>query len=479
MADYTPRTADELRDILLRNLAAYLPEISTAPGSLARLEAAAYARLVADLHVRIAALDANLTPLTANESGLAAWAALLGVARRAAIGASGSQVLEVRGLAGAVVPANTTLTHRTGLAFRIPTGFTMPAAKVYLADVEAVDTGADTNLQAGEGLRFDSAPTNIEPGARLVESLTGGLDQEPLGQWRQRVVDRFRLGAQGGTRADYEAWILEASTDVGAAYVYPNKPTVGSVSVAGLRTGTGSSRALSSLERDAIGDYLETVRPISDNVIVMTTPTTRVNIDIRIDVLSSAGFDWDDSSGYTVTSYDAATGQLVFDPQVPPDLAAGSLLTVASNDPDAAGADGYPALVSAIVDTTTAVIAPFGDRSTALSWTPSAGDPIYAYSTTADRVREAVLNGYEVGCDTGDFFPGINQLGPANPGQEYGTWRSDVTLNRLRTAALSVPEVVDVTVVTPVADVLATEHEFPDDSQVEVLIPGQVLVRGS
>ncbi len=34
-----------------------------------------------------------------------------------------------------------------------------------------------------------------------------------------------------------------------------------------------------------------------------------------------------------------------------------------------------------------------------------------------------------------------------------------------------------VTVVAPAADVLATEYEFPDDNIVELLVPGQVVVR--
>jgi uncharacterized phage protein gp47/JayE len=478
---YAPKTPQELRDALLRTLAAYLPQVPTTPGGFAYLEAAAIARIVADLHVRLDEQDRNATPLTASETGLAVWAELLDVPRGGASGSSRSQCLRVNGDAGAVIPANSTLTHRTGLQFEVPTAITLPASGTALADVRALSTGANTNLVAGEALRFDAAITDVSPAGRLELDLQGGTDEEPLGQWRARVVERFRIAIQGGTRSDYQAWSHEALPTVRfVPYPYPNKPTDGTVSIAGLRVGSGSTRSLTTAERDAIADYLETRRPITDQVVVMETVPTTVHVDLRIGVLPSAAFDWDDSPGYTVTSYNATTAQLVVSPNLPPELAPGHLLTVAKVTPGSSGADGHPSSVSAIVSTTTCVLAPFGGRSQPLAWTPSPGDPIYAYSLTADAVRNAVLSGYEIGCGSDAVpQPGMDTLGPANPGQVYGDWLADLERDRLAAAARSVAGVTDCTVVTPGSDQTATEYAFPDDDQVGYLVPGQVVVRSA
>jgi uncharacterized phage protein gp47/JayE len=224
-----------------------------------------------------------LTMASASETGLAVWAELLNVPRGGASGSSRSQCLRVNGASGAVIPANSTLTHRTGLQFEVPTAITIPASGTALADCRAISTGAATNITAGEALRFDAAITDISPAARLERDLTGSADQEPLGQWRARVVQRFRIAIQGGTRSDYEAWCHEALPTVRfVPYPYPNKPTVGTVSIAGLRVGSGSTRSLTTAERDAIADYLETRRPITDQVVVMeTVPTAAARTGIR------------------------------------------------------------------------------------------------------------------------------------------------------------------------------------------------------
>jgi Baseplate J-like protein len=348
-------------------------------------------------------------------------------------------------------------------------------------DCRALSTGTSTNLTAGEALRFDTPPTDVSPAGRLELDLQGGTDEEPLGQWRARVVQRFRIAVQGGTRSDYEAWIIEALDTVRlVAFVYPNKPTNGSVSVCGLRSGSGATRALTAAERDAIAAYLETRRPISDRVIVLVTLPTLVHVDLRLSVLGSAAFDWDDSPGYTVTSYDPGTAQLVVSPNLPPELAPGDLLTVARVTPGVSGSDGHPAAVSAIVNTTTCVLAPFGGRSQPLVWTPAPGDPIYASSRTAYAVRRAVLAGYSIGCGSGAVpQPGMDTIGPANPGQVYGDWLADLQRDRLAAAAESVAGVTNCTVVAPATDQVATEYPFPDDAEVEFFIPGQVLVRSA
>lgn len=476
---YTLPTVEELRDRGLRGANAELPEYRTGPGSLAYAEVATFATIVRDAHVRLDVIDADSRPDTATEAGLDRWGTdVLGVPRKGATGARKAAALEIRGTNGAVVPVDTEYTYQ-GIRYKITSAVTIPASEFIYADIEAIDTGPSTRRLKGESLRLTPTIAGIEQSARLVLDVDeGGDDEEPIGAWRARVVQRLRVGVQGGTRSDYEQWAEEALPALRTAYPYPNKPTLGSVAVAGLKDGTGSARALTTAERDTLLAYLETKRPITDAVSVLITVPTAVHVDVRIGVLSSAAFDWDDAAGYTVAAWTASSRELEFSPNVPPDLAVGDLLSIASASPGTTGSDGYPAVVSYVVDATTVLLAPYGGRSEPFSWTPQVGDGIYASSATAVRVRDAILNGYTV---DDVFIPGINNLGPANPDHSYGDWEADVTRNRLTAAAQikGAPGVVTVTVVTPAADVEAEEYAAPDDDQVEFFIPGEVIVRSA
>jgi uncharacterized phage protein gp47/JayE len=481
MADFEIPTVEEVQEAGIRSLNADFPELYTGEGTPARLETAATARMVGGNHAHISATARNYNPLTADEAGLALWAELLDVPRKVATIAARSGALEISGTPGSIVPAGTQLVHRTGQTFEIATTATLSAGGLALADVESISTGPNARLIAGEALRFQAAPAGVNQSARLVLPLTtGGEPIEPLGVWRARVVQRYRQPDQGGNLIDYQAWTLEASSAVRNAYVYPAKPSRGSVAVAGLREGEGSERVLNSTERTTVLDYLNTLRPVTDIVTVLETVPRKVHVDVQASVLPSGAFDWDDTSGYTVAAWDAGTSQLTFDPGVPAGLSPGNLLTISSADPDASGADGFPAVVSTIVSATVVTLAPYLDRSQPLSWTPTAGDDIYASSTTAYAIRTAITDGYTVGCGSAQgetFIPGINQLGPANPLRAYGTWESDVTRARLQAAVLSNPASVEVTVAAPVSDALAVEYAFPDTHLVELLTPGQIVVR--
>lgn len=486
MSDFDIPSVEELRGRGLRALNAELPEQRTGPGTLARVEMSAFARLIADNHQHIGALDRDANPLTAGEDGLAQWSVVVDVPRRGATGARKAAALELRGEPGAVIPMGAELVHQGGLRFRTTAAATVSEG-IAVTDIVAVDTGPSTRLSAGAALRLVAPPSGIDQSARLVRDLDeGGFDREPLGRWRQRVVKRWSQGAQGGNRSDYEQWVLAADTpfldivpNADEAYVYRHKPTLGSVGLVALRLGIGSSRVLTPLERVGIRLYIAERQPITDMVSMMVAHTRHVHIELALSTLPSFASPWDDRDAtYAVSSYDSVSRLLTVAPTLPPTLSVGHRVVIASANPDASGADGYPAVISALVDSATVVLAPHGNRSAPLSWTPTEGDRIYAQSEVMERVRNAVLDGYTLGCGAeAEGVRGLHQLGPANPKHKYGDWISDVTRDRLAAAALSVAGVTSADVVTPAIDVLAREYEFPDDLSVELLIPGQVIVR--
>jgi uncharacterized phage protein gp47/JayE len=480
MADFDVASVEELRDRGLRSLNRDFPALRTGPGTPARLEVAAFARMAADNHPALEVVDANATPLEATSAGLLRWGTVLGVPRKLATGARKAQSVEATGTPASVILAGAVLVHQDGLRYAVQNTAAIPAGGAVLLDIEAIDTGPNTRRSAGDALKFSSPPTGVNQTARvLLDFDEGGEPDESIGAYRERLLTRFRQGGQGGNRSDYEQWVLASTSAIRDAFIYGGKPGLGWVSVAGLRDGQGASRVLNDTEREEIRAYLLARKPVSDKIRVLVTPARTVHVELAIGTLSQTHrFDWDDAAGFEVSAWDPATRVLTWDPAVPSDLSAGKLLAINSLDPSSSGSDGWPAVVAAVTGATTTVLTPYRGRAQPFSFTPAASDIIHASSTTAWRVREAVVNGYIVGCGSDEFHvPGINQLGPANPEHAYGPWASDITISMLLAAARSQPGVASVAVVTPAADELATEYEFPDDDQVELLVPGQVLVR--
>jgi hypothetical protein len=88
-------------------------------------------------------------------------------------------------------------------------------------DVEAVDTGTDTNLESGTVLTFVSPPANTQSTATLTKDLDGGTDEETDSEGRARLVYRLRNPAMSGNVADYVTTIEDVSPGNLKAYVWP------------------------------------------------------------------------------------------------------------------------------------------------------------------------------------------------------------------------------------------------------------------
>jgi uncharacterized phage protein gp47/JayE len=478
MADFTIPTFEEQRGLYLRALANRHPATRTGPATLARAEAGAAALVVTGAHEHLRAIDADVTPATASEQGLGLWALLCDVPRKPATGARKAQALLVSGTESAVVPSGALLEYQ-GMTFATTSSAAIVAG-LALLDVAGVSTGPSTRIEAGAALRFVAPPAGIETTARLVKTLDeDGEDEEPIGDWRERVKAIWAERRRGGNIRDYEQWALELNGNA-EAYVYGAKPGRGSVSVAALHRATREARALTAPERAALAAYLAELRPVTDQVFVLETLVVRVHGTVDLEVFSSYPWDWDDSAGYTVASYDLASRELEITGTWP-NIGPGALLTVASADPDASGATGRPAIVAAVLSPSVVSLAPI-DVGEPLDFLPVAGDTVHASSATALAAWRAALEGYRICGDTrgGRLQPGLLALGPANPSGRYGAWLADVRRDRIESAASSVTGVLSATAtidgeLSGVRE--SIEFAFPDTTLVELLVPGQWIVR--
>ncbi len=448
-----------------------VPALRVHVGALAYAEASALALLFEEQAATLARIEANVTPVHADEAGLTAWAAALEVPRKGATSARKTAALLCTGTSGSAIAEGSTLEHSSGLRFSISEAATVASDGTVRASLESIDTGSGARLAANEALTFETPPTGVNQTARLVLDLDeGGTDQEELGAWRDRVTNVWRSKRQGGSRADYETWAGEVDW-VDRAYVYPKRPTRGHLGVAGLKAGSGTVRLPTSAERTALDDALDELRPATDDLHVATVTARRVHIAMRLSMAPGFGLDWTGSESLTVQTYDSTTRTLTLqESALPSDLSVGDYVALSEASPGDTSGFGRPAQVSAtgsVASGTYAgqaylVLAPLVG-SDPVQYTPSAGDLVYASSVTH----------YEAWLAVRAFF---DALGPANPGQVYGEWTADVTMDRLRIVALSVASVLSVVLDSPTSDANAVASEWPS-TDLELLVPGQVIVR--
>lgn len=477
---YTPLSVEDILDLMLRAINADLPLQRTGIGSQTRTEYEGIARAIADNHQYLDAIARNVTPESADIVGLELWSVAVDVPRKSGEPARKAQSLRVRGVSGAVIPNGSTLTHSSDIQYEVTTGAVVTPVGFVDVDLQATSAGEITRLSRGEQLLFDSTPTNVEPVAVLVRDLDeGGTDQESVGSWRVRILEVWKNKRQGGSRVDYALWALELPW-VSRAYVYPRKPTIDSVGIVALKSGSSSAVLPTTTELTELREKYESERPIADTVVLFDVVLGRIDVEITLVLVPDSVADWTvPVGGLTVASYDAATAAVTTQETLPTDLQPGGLLTVASNSPATTGASGRPARVSAILGPNEFVIIPTDEaQSAALDFTPAINDPITPSSEAMLAVWRAVIDGVS---DCAEFVvDGLGTLGPANPDRRYGPWLADARADAITAIANANPNVAASSALIDGSTngvLISTEFSFPDDTTVELLQPGQIWVR--
>jgi hypothetical protein len=87
-----------------------------------------------------------------------------------------------------------------------------------IIEITCADTGAAGSLSVGDILKFVSPLGNVKKEAVVTEITADGTDEETEGDYRYRVVNRYRVQPQGGALADYRNWSSEVP---GVLNTYP------------------------------------------------------------------------------------------------------------------------------------------------------------------------------------------------------------------------------------------------------------------
>ncbi len=420
-----------------------------------RLRVVALGLADASYNLRQAQLD--VMPDTAEGEFLVRHGNVWGVAQKGAVGSAGDSVLRVTGVAASVVPVFEPLTHTPSqLLFETRSGGVIPAAGFLDVDIAALSTGIGTNLEQDQELTFDTPPAGIDAAARVLFDLEGGLDIESDPDYQARILDRIGEPELGGSRADFEKWVLEAADFVATAYVYPTRNGLGTVDLVGLKTGRGTARLLSLGERTTIFNAVELLRPVGATIRVLEVLAELTDVEFTIipETGTAFVFDWDDVTPPVILTYVDGTRVLTFDAARPASMQVGDRLTL--DDPLS---DGSESVIEQL-DGTDAVI-----LVEALGFAPTPTNVVYSGGPLVEPVRLNILALFDA-------------LGPANPdASAYGPWEGNLRVSNLFEAVQTTPGVLDSVVLDPLVTVEAADPAFPANTTVGLLIPQKILVR--
>lgn len=474
---------------------------------------------VTQLHFHVDSAQRDLHPLTAGDGKpINDWGSAVGVVRKGATPARKSAAGRVRGEAASFALPGTQLRHpQTGLIFAIAnaTTITIPGVagvdpdSFVDADIVGVDVGSQTRLEAGQSLNFLTTPPGLEAEVVLQKDLDeDGFDDEQFGSYRGRVLSTFSTTPSGGNQSDFVGWAKAALPSVATAYAYPNRAGRGTIDVVAFYAASGTSRSLSTQDRDAVLQYIKGKAPFQVagdgsglRVITTVADPRRVELLITTTGVLAFAFDWQGSA--SVSAYNPTTRELTFSGSLPASLRAGHRLILVG---EAGGSgvtaqDGREYKIESISGASSVIL----EKSPPTN--PASTDTIYPGGPLVTPIRDAIvahLNGEIVYAGrgltpipeskaspvdpNGPSVIGLDILaegvGPANPAGRYGAWAGGIVLATLFRIATYKAGVRNITVLSPPTDYEAVDDgidtlPFTLNTQIHYVTPGVVIVRSA
>lgn len=123
-------------------------------------------------------------------------------------------------------------TDERGNRYQVLIGGSANGSGAAVLTLVGIDGGLETNLGAGEILRWANAPAGSAPTATVRDAFTGGGPEETDGELAKRIASRVRHKPGAGNDAMMRALARRASNAVEDAFVYPCAMNAGSCLVA-------------------------------------------------------------------------------------------------------------------------------------------------------------------------------------------------------------------------------------------------------
>jgi hypothetical protein len=192
----------------------------------------------------VVATEAQM-PDTATDEDLTRITDIFELAPQAAAGSVGSVVLE--STATSPIPTDSELTDEQGQRFKVTIGGNY--ANGASVPIAAISVGESTNHDAGDVLRWASAPPFCSDKVSVdVGGLTNGADAENNEALRERLYAKLQTPAGSGNWEHVAETIEDSTGSVQKAYVYPaiQGPATCDAAVTAAPTATNKSRVVAT-----------------------------------------------------------------------------------------------------------------------------------------------------------------------------------------------------------------------------------------
>lgn len=273
-------TLVQLRDRIAADIERHSGQDATSRGSAYAPLAKAQAGLAHGLYGHLAYIGDQLFDDTADDTNLLRRAVEMGVARIAAVRASGTAT--ATGNDGAILPAETLVQTDDEILYRVTNEATISGGSATLV-LTAVEPGDAGNQLVGVTLRFVSPVLDVDSEATVI-AITGGADIEAIERVRERLAERRTNPPMGGNANDYIAWAKAAHVDVTRAWCYSNEAGLGTVVVRFVTDDLGTPIPTQT-HVDSVVDYIDSVRPAGMKSFNVYAPAVK-NLNITFTALT-------------------------------------------------------------------------------------------------------------------------------------------------------------------------------------------------
>lgn len=267
---FTTPDYQAIRNAILRDIANQLPQANVASDGDYAVRANAHAAAVEGLYQHQQWIVRQLFPDTADTDYLERHAGLRGLTRNQATVAAGT--INFTGTAGSAIPIGTEARTTGGVAFVTTAAGTIGGGGTATVAAQASAAGESGNQAASTALTLSAAPAGISSAATIA-GMTGGTDLEGDAGLLARLLFLLRNPPCGGATHDYYTWAMDVD-GVTAAYVYSNRRGYGTTDVLIMTSGGIPGGGLVA----SVQAYLNTVRPVQADVLVLAPTAVAVNV---------------------------------------------------------------------------------------------------------------------------------------------------------------------------------------------------------
>jgi len=170
--------------------------------------------------------------------------------------------VEVNGIAGKPAPAGIVFKSASGKRYFTEKAYNISSNGKVIVNVKAENAGKDSNLETGSPLSIvSSIPAGIDSDAKVGdEGILGGVDAESDEEYLVRVLVTLRNPNRYGQYKDFEAWALDATPEVSAAWEFRNFGVFGALLIQVIN-GNQMSGVHQVKNLAAVRNYISTVSP--------------------------------------------------------------------------------------------------------------------------------------------------------------------------------------------------------------------------